>query len=71
MKKKFTLLFVALIAVAAFAATTWKVAEDTPVAAEAALDDDGDDPVLGGDLAEIINGFIAYCVDITCSHKTH
>ena len=59
MKKKFTLLFVALIAVAAFAATTWKVAGDTPVAAEAALDDDGDAPVLGGDLAEIINGFIA------------
>ena len=42
MRKKITLMFVALFAIAAFAATTWKVAEDTPVAAGTTLIDDDD-----------------------------
>ena len=42
MRKKLTLMFVTLFAIAAFAATTWKVAEDTPVAAGTTLIDDDD-----------------------------
>ncbi|MBP5711642.1 MAG: hypothetical protein J6W77_01390, partial [Prevotella sp.] len=40
MKSKFTLLAIALLSVCAFAATTWKASEETPVAAGSTLIDD-------------------------------
>ena len=40
MKSKLTLLMVALLSICAFAATTWKATEETPVAAGSTLIDD-------------------------------
>ena len=40
MKKKLSLMLVALLSMAAIAATTWKVTADTPVAAGSTLIDD-------------------------------